>query len=53
MGVGNEALQVEQTYFPLEFVDDPDDDELEQDLELMEDELLPMLDDPDPDLKAF
>ena len=48
MGVGNEALQVEQTYFPfeLEFVDDPDpDDELEQDLV---DELL-MLD----DLEAF
>ena len=46
MGVGNEALQVEQTYFPfeLEFVDDPDD-ELEQDLV---DELL-MLD----DLEAF
>ena len=52
MGVGNEALQVEQTYFPLEFVDDPDDDDdPEQDLELMEDELLPILD--DPDLKAF
>ena len=48
VGVGNEALQVEQTYFPLEleFVDDPDpDDELEQDLV---DELL-MLD----DLEAF
>ena len=50
MGVGNEALHLEQTYFPLElFVDDPDDG-LEQDLELMEDELL-MLD--DPDLEAF
>lgn len=51
MGVGNEALQVEQTYFPLELlVDDPDEDELEQDLE---EELL-MLHDPDPDiLEAF
>ena len=50
MGVGNEALQVEQTYFPLELLVDPDEDGLEQDFE---EELL-MLHDPDPDiLEAF
>ena len=48
MGVGNEALQVEQTYFPLELVVDPDEVELEQDFE---EELL-MLHDPDI-LEAF